>query len=270
MHARAKGRAGRIAAAVGSVAVVGILLASCGGNDGGKPAANVTFSPLEPLTAVVTQSGGAVLSPVPSDTPTAAVSPSPSASAAPSKTTSDDPKSAAYDAALQLFNAVPAEDCSDNNPDKKACLNWSTTPSTPARGVAAFNVGSAQGGGAMMVTGLEADGVTWGVWFGTQQALYQAVSLPADMLVCAGGNGLTVHESHSSSSDTVDTVGDGKVVRAEEFVLTAPGSSGSTGSGWYRISSPVEGWADATDLSVASLGDCSFHDALQGNGFDRG
>jgi hypothetical protein len=259
----------RLSVGVLGVAFVAVVLIGCGGNDGGNPHADVTFSPLEPLT-VVTQgdNGGktAVASATESASPSVQPSPSPSAS----PTQSGDPKTAAYDAALKLFDAVPAEDCTGNNPNGKDCLNWSTTASTPALGVAAFNVGSAQGGGALMVTGLEADGQTWGLWFGTQQALYQAVSLPADMLVCAGGNGITVHESYDASSAAVDTVSDGNTVRAEQFVLTSPGSSGSGGSGWYRLSSPVEGWADAKDLSVSSLGDCSFHDALQGNGFDRG
>lgn len=244
-------------------AMVCAAVAACGGNSGGKPAANVTFSPLQPLTAVVG-----------SDTPagTAAASPSVSATATPTPppTTATDAKTAAYNAALSIFNAVPAADCANNNPANKACLNWSTTPSTPALGVAAFNVGSAQGGGALMVIGLEADGTTWGRWFGTQQALYQAVSLPTAMLVCAGGKGLNVYASASTSAAVAGTVSDGKTVQAEQFELTAPGSGSSSGSGMYRISSPVDGWASATELSVASLGDCSTHDALQGNGFDRG
>ena len=240
-------------------------LAACGGKSGGKPAANVTFSPLQPLTAVVgsaTPGGTTPASPSVSATATPTPPPSP--------TGATDAKTAAYNAALSIFNAVPAADCGNNNPGSKACLNWSTTPSTPALGVAAFNVGSAQGGGALMVIGLEADGTTWGRWFGTQQALYQAVSLPTAMLVCAGGKGLTVFASANTSSAVAGTVSDGKTVQAEQFELTAPGSGSSNGSGMYRISSPVDGWASAADLSVASLGDCSTHDALQGNGFYRG
>lgn len=260
----------RFTAGILATTCAAVLLAACGGGGSGSPNADVTFSPLEPLTATAGQATSANTQPTATATASAEPSESPSPSPSPSPTVSGDPQTAAYDAALKLFDAVPAEDCSSNNPDGKSCLNWSTTASSPALGVAAFNVGSPQGGGAMMVTGLEPDGATWGIWFGTQQALYQAVSLPADMLVCAGGSGLTVHESYDASSAVVDTVGDGNTVRAEQFVLTAPGSAGATGSGWYRISSPAEGWADATDLSVTSLGDCSFHDALQGNGFDRG
>lgn len=255
-----------------AVAGVALVAAACGGGKTQQTGGNVTFSPLTPLTSAATEdTPNRETTPSPTATPTedASPSPSPSPTEDPTPTTASDPKTAAYDAALQIFDAVPASDCSSNNPDGKSCLNWSTTASTPALGVAAFNVGSPQGGGAMMVTG-EQPGGGWAIWFGTQQALYQAVALPADMIVCAGGNGLDVHESYSASSGTVDTVSDGAVVRAEQFVLTAAGSAGVSGSGWYRLSSPVEGWADATDLSVASLGDCSFHDALQGNSFDRG
>jgi hypothetical protein len=239
-----------------------VPLVSCGGSSSGKPAATATFSQLEPLTAV----GGSPTAAAPQASP----SPSDTATPSPSPTPSADARTTALNAALKIFDGVPAADCSTSNPGGKDCVNWSTTPSTPALGVAAFNVGSPQGGGALMVTGLEADGVTWGRWFGTQQALYQAVALPAAMLVCAGGQGLAVYQDASTSSAAVGTVPDGKTVQAEQFVLTSPGSARSNGSGMYRLSSPIQGWADATDLSVASLGDCSTHDALQGGGFDRG
>lgn len=237
-------------------------IAACGGSSSARPSASATFSQLQPRTVVgdASPSAAPAQSPSPSATDTPSPSPTPQA----------DARTVAFDAALKIFDAVPAADCSSNNPDKKDCLNWSTSPSTPALGVAAFNVGSAAGGGALMVIGLESDGTTWGRWFGTQQALYQAIALPTAMLVCAGGHGLTVYQDANTSSPAAGTVADGKTVEAEQFMLTTPGAARSNGSGMYRISSPVAGWAAATDLSVASVGDCSTHDALQGNGFDRG
>lgn len=264
---------------VAALASCAVFVVACGGK-AAPPQANVTFEPLSPLATQPSSNGATATpkaSPSPSPSKSPAASPSPSPSPSPSATPSPtatgptaNTRAAAYDAALQVFNAVPVADCSSNNPGGKNCLNWSSTASTPANGVAAFNVGSPDGGGALMVLGLEADGQTWGRWFSTQQALYQAVSLPADMLVCAGGSGLTVYAGHSTSSGAAGTVDDGNTVHAEEFVLTSAGSTSANGTGWYKLSSPVAGWADADDLSIASLGDCSFHDALQGKGLDRG
>jgi len=55
-------------------------------------------------------------------------------------------------------------------------------------------------------------------------------------------------------------------IRAEEFVLTQPGSYGHAGpdpDGWYRISLPVEGWVNYRYISAASFETCEFHDAVQ-------
>jgi hypothetical protein len=57
-------------------------------------------------------------------------------------------------------------------------------------------------------------------------------------------------------------------VQAEEFVLTEPGSSDTeeeprNGYGWFRLSSPLHGWAYSKYLTDASHGDCSLHDDLE-------
>ena len=86
------------------IAMAFAVLAGCGGNSGGKPKADATFAPLQPLTATsgsATAQGTGAASP--SVSGTATPSPSPTAGA--------DAKTAAYNAALSMFDAVPAADC---------------------------------------------------------------------------------------------------------------------------------------------------------------
>ena len=55
-------------------------------------------------------------------------------------------------------------------------------------------------------------------------------------------------------------------LRAEEFVLTRPGSArapGPRGEGWYRITSPVAGWVPSRAISDAALGNCAMWTATQ-------
>ena len=106
----------------------------------------------------------------------------------------------------------------------------------------------------------------WKFWFGTQAIAYQLTVLPGDMRVCAGGAGLNVRASSAAESESLALLNDGTIISVDRFVLTEPGSRSATtgaqaGFGWYHLTSPKEGWAFSKYLSVASLGDCSVHDA---------
>ena len=101
-------------------------------------------------------------------------------------------------------------------------------------------------------------------WRAGQQD-YQLFILPGDALVCAYGEGLNVRSAATTDAPAVGTIEDLTGVRAEEFVLTERGSGDlqQHGYGWFRLSSPLDGWAYSKYLTAASLEDCALHDALE-------
>ncbi len=52
-------------------------------------------------------------------------------------------------------------------------------------------------------------------------------------------------------------------VRAGEFVLTEQAIDQQHGYGWFRLSSPLDGWACSNYLTNASWEDCVLHDAIE-------
>lgn len=159
-------------------------------------------------------------------------------------------------AALKRFDGVRDIDCTTNNPQKKGCLKLQTEPSAVQRGIAIFGVSDPGGGGFVGVMGRDQTG-EWKFWFGTQNA-YQLLTLPGEMLVCAEDQGLNVRSAPTTDAPTATVLKDMTVVRGEEFVLTEPASDTlKAGYGWYRLSSPQEGWAYSKYLINAALRDCS-------------
>jgi hypothetical protein len=146
----------------------------------------------------------------------------------------------------------------------KPCILVSPEEATPDRGVAAFEEASPEGGGALVVFGAEANGA-WGFWFGTQQAVYHALKLPAEMRVCADGQGVNVRQQPDVTSAAVGQLAAGAVVTADRFILTDPVTavlSPERGNGWYAVSGSVQGYIRADFLSATTLPDCSLRDAL--------
>jgi hypothetical protein len=192
--------------------------------------------------------------------------PSPQAAATPEVTTESTPTSqqpvdAALAAALEYFDAVSDADCQTNNPQNRQCVDLLSQPSTVQGGIAVFGVGSPDGGGFAGVLGRDPDG-EWEFWRAGQQD-YQLLTLPGDALVCAYGAGLNVRSAATTDAPAVGVIEDLTGVRAEEFVLTEPGSDLQNGYGWFRLSSPLDGWAYSKYLTAASLDDCDLHDALE-------
>ena len=132
-----------------------------------------------------------------------------------------------------------------------------------------FRAPVGEGGGAAVFAGKGPDG-TWGFWFGTQQGIYRAVDLPGDILVCSGADALNVRQAPSMSAAIVSSLKDGDRVRAEQFVLTEPGSlipGGANGAGWYRVSAntlPAGGWVYSKFTTDARLGSCELRNAIEG------
>lgn len=233
--------------------VAALAIVACGGGTKVKVQPDATFTPpsgasIAPLSATASPAAS------PSSTP----SPTPTVSAA--QATDD-----AFKAGLTIFNAVSNDDCRTNNPQQKACLVEGVNQSSPDRGAAAFELGDPiAGGGATVVLGRDPQG-QWGFWYGTQQEIFRTFDLPADMRVCGFGQGLQLRAEPSATSEALMSLSDGSTVRAEEFLLTAPGDyAGHTvGSGWYRVSAPVPGWVQSQLVADAKSGDCALHDAIE-------
>ncbi|MGE0229750.1 MAG: SH3 domain-containing protein [Dehalococcoidia bacterium] len=124
------------------------------------------------------------------------------------------------------------------------------------------------GGGALVFAGRTADG-SWRFWFGTQNVQYRLVDLPGDILVCADGDGLNVRERPDGASPVVGFVADLSKLRAEEFLLTEPGSTKPdlvAGTGWYRVGvgSPAQtAWVASAFVADARSGSCALRDAVE-------
>jgi hypothetical protein len=174
---------------------------------------------------------------------------------------------AALKAALRYFNATDDPTvCKGEPPRKQACLFHDVSEKdSPERGVAAFGLGFADGGGALVVFGRDETG-GWQFWFGTQQSVYHALSMPAEMRVCADGQGANVRTAPDVSAKSLGTIKDGSIVTATQFVLTDPGSNspqpGKNGNGWYQVTGEINGFIRADLLSVATQPDCKLRDSL--------
>ncbi len=164
-------------------------------------------------------------------------------------------------AALEYYDAVSDADCETNNPQNKQCVGLSSQLSTVQGGIAVFGVASPDGpGGFVAVLGLDPAG-EWKFWRAGQQD-YQLLTLPGDALVCAYGSRLNVRSAPTTDAPAVGLLEDLTGVRAEEFVLTVPGEL-QHGYGWFRLSSPLDGWVYSQYLTAALWDDCSLHDALE-------
>ncbi|MBI2913429.1 MAG: hypothetical protein HYY03_05865 [Chloroflexi bacterium] len=214
-----------------------LAIAGCSG--GREPSASTSAAALPTtgsLSPAATRASTAPSTPTASPTPTAAPT------ASPGLTLSEADLELALQAALRDLDAATDPEC---RALQKLCVS-PHPPNSGARGIALFNVFYPQGGGSLLVMGKDALG-EWHYWFTTQHALTPPIYLPGDMRVCSGGPGLNARSEADVNAQKIETLADETIVRGEEFVLTEPGTQFALleegfGNGWYRISSPVEGW----------------------------
>ena len=161
----------------------------------------------------------------------------------------------AFAAALRMFDGVPDDECrAGNNPLGKDCIVPTASAEGVARGIATFNlIAASRLHGASGVLGRTPSG-EWEFLLITDSPVYQLLSLPGEMIVCAEGAGLNIRAAPSVEADVITALPDLTHVWVEEFVLTEPGLyapriAPRSGSGWYRLSAPVEGWAYSRFLS---------------------
>lgn len=163
-------------------------------------------------------------------------------------------------AALRIFDGTDDPMCRAMA-GERACVNPQSSPEQAARGIATFSVGESGPdavGGFAGILGRDPMG-EWQFWFGTQNIVYQLLTLPGAMTVCADGDGLNVRALPSTDAEILATLPDLARVTAEQFTLTQAGTQGTAttdqvvGSGWYYLSDPVEGWASSLYLENAML-----------------
>jgi len=183
----------------------------------------------------------------------------------------------ALTAALAVYNGVArsqGDSCTAGNPGHQTCVFADPTAeavATAQRGLFTFGIGDPDGvGGAFILFGRTPDGA-WDQWFGTQNIIYQPISLPGEARVCADGDGLNVRQAPSAGAPVVTLLPDGTTLTAEEFVLTQAqpydeqGRRTGRGDGWYRVSGPADGWVNYHFISSTRLPDCSTRDAFEHN-----
>ncbi|MEX0781395.1 MAG: SH3 domain-containing protein [Dehalococcoidia bacterium] len=240
---------------IAAVAFAAAVLVSCGGKSG---------DPEVPPLPTATPRGS---------TATAAASPTPSPSPTPDPAVERqhviDAASAALDGALHISPlTLPA--CLDGNPERKPCIELKSEPDQLVRGLARFNMGDPDGGGATFLMGRMAGG-DWAFWQGSQQQSYVLDALPGDLIACGTDEPATIRSSPAPEAAVIRSLDDLTELTADGFTLTRAGNyavQGERGEGWYHVTDPVEGWIDAIFTTDAVLGDCLLHDAIEG--VDRG
>jgi len=122
-----------------------------------------------------------------------------------------------------------------------------------AHGIADFGAGDSIGGGHGILARTAAG--DWQPWLAGNGTIHEPLRLPGDALVCAGGDGLTLRAGPGIDAAALDVLADRTRVRAEQFVLSDPSSAGTSGFGWYRVSSPETGWVSSKYLENAGWSD---------------
>jgi hypothetical protein len=234
--------AGLLAATLTGLLAFAVIAPGCGGGDKkAQPAAPTSASPEATATATAS--------------PTAVVT------ATPVTYGPNDPEGALA-AALIAFDGLRDPACRAAG-NTKPCVSLNSSPQTVARGIATVALAAPNGGGgAIGVMGRDQAG-EWRRWMTTQQT-YVLLFLPGDLRVCADGEGVNVRELPSTEGKLVKTVADNTVLRAEQFILTTPGTGDTPGIGWYQVTGAAAGWARSDLLSNASLPDCGLRNALAG------
>lgn len=233
-----------------------LLLAACSGRDA-EPS---TLAPLDsPTTA---PSPGTTASAEPS---ASAVSTESGATAAIESPAGTDALLAAAASAIAGVHVSPLtlDACVAASIDNQPCFDFTTPQSDTSTGIASFDAGFPEGGRFTFLMGSDAAG-QWQFWFGSEFPSYALVSLPGQIRACGGGADVPILDAPGGSQAGEALEGD--ILEADRFVLTAAGTfgvEGQRGEGFYHVTSPVEGWVDATNTSDASLGDCSLRDSFE-------
>jgi uncharacterized lipoprotein YbaY/heat shock protein HslJ len=179
----------------------------------------------------------------------------------------------ALQAALRILDGVPRAQCQAPTPTGTNCVEpiaGDAESRTLPRGIATFSVTYVNEPGSYIAYFGRTSTGDWGYWFGAQDQQSPLITLPGELLACAGPAGGLPRVLHSPSGES-ETLQPLTRLTAESFVLTQPGTpatdsnpEGRRGLGWYRVSAPLEGWVPEQDATAAVLGDCTVHDIQYG------
>ncbi|MCA9829066.1 MAG: SH3 domain-containing protein [Dehalococcoidia bacterium] len=166
-------------------------------------------------------------------------------------------------AVLRDTGGITGQACLAPENAAKTCVELQSSDVTVRGGIAVFGLSSGAGGVAAVYGRTQAG--EWKPWFRTQNA-FSLLFLPGDVRICADGDGLNVREQASLAGPVLTTLADDTIARAEEFVLdTAASSDRTRGFGWYRLTTPAEGWAHSEFLAAAAEGNCTTRNAQVGS-----
>jgi hypothetical protein len=199
----------------------------------------------------------------------------PTQSSTPSTRATEPPteESRAFAAALQELGAVqvgsPAE-CLQRQQIGKPCIIQ--PPAQAARvahglyqfgAIVADRLGNIDSQGELLL-GRDQNG-GWRFWYGRQQGTPDIDDLPADLVVCSGGDSLNLRATPGKDAPVAGRLPDGTRIQADQFVLTEPGNwaSHTSGAGWFHITAPQAGWVYSLYTSRTDNGfaDCRARNA---------
>lgn len=200
--------------------------------------------------------------PTPTPDPTEEPSPSPTPEEDEDETSSDGGAQALLSAASAELG-VPAGDACGDEDD---CVEQLPDGTDPSGDIARLAYVSASGGGAIIVMARDAAG-DWGVWMLTQSP-YQLLQLPGQLMACARPT--VIRDEPAPGAAALGEVERLEALQSTGFVLAERGSLSGAGAGWYRVSSPIEGWVYSRDVTRTSDDSCALRDAAEGEPNPRG
>lgn len=201
--------------------------------------------------------------------PSITASPTPSPSPTPTPTQRDPSATAELQRALRAAGETLGVSVEPDCREGSDCVREGVVGSSVERGIIQLAYAGADGSGAALVMALDQDGA-WGVLLASQRDVYQLLDLPGELRVCSGGEGTALRDAPDADAAILASAVDDDILDAESFVLTEPGSLDEWGAGWYRITSPVEGWVFSRHVAEAASGDCNLRDVYEKGEEPRG
>lgn len=262
-----RSRRGGWATVVLIAALLGCACSDSNGSAPSSPAPN-TAPPLPSATAPPTSAPA-----TPTSLPSPAASPSASSSVVAALTvpTSAGTRQDVIAGVKRTLDAryvspLNRNECLKDNPNKQICFDVIASEGAIRAGIARLLAGDPEGGAFALLMGRTAAG-EWKMWRGTQQEFFELFELPGTLRTCNGASDAPVRAAPEPAATIVGRVADKELLKAEQFVLTKPGSLSAPGDrpqGFYRVTSPVAGWIDALAVADAASGDCALHDSTLG------
>ncbi|HXK34061.1 MAG TPA: SH3 domain-containing protein [Dehalococcoidia bacterium] len=159
---------------------------------------------------------------------------------------------AALAAALAVVGGVVESPCEPDATKPPCVVGPQSSQPTVDGGIAVFQVGRVDS--TILAMGRTAAG-EWAAWFATPNFTYRRIALPGSMVVCSDGT--PVRAEPDAGAAEVQTHDDGDELQVDGFVLTEPAENivvalDEGGEGFYRVTSPAEGWVDSRAVSASN------------------